>query len=120
MKKERSESARSEKGAENKIASLERLRRLASNWANNTAQGIADLGDFAAALKRRCPLFKQLQPIVGDTDQMQSPFLTVMEQKKRLSLRWRTNHMLQTNWRFHPSQAAKKWKSSLQCANAMH
>ena len=57
---------RSEKDVENKVNSLERQFRVASDWANNTGQGVDNPGDFDAALLKRCPLYKQLEPIMGD------------------------------------------------------
>lgn len=57
---------RNEKDVENKITSLERQFRTASDWANNTGQGVDNPGDFEAATQKHCPLFKELEPIMGD------------------------------------------------------
>ena len=57
---------RNEKDVENKITSLERQFQVASDWANNTGQGVDKPGDFEAAIKKRCPLFDELEPIMGD------------------------------------------------------
>jgi hypothetical protein len=48
------------------ITSLERQFRQASDWANNTGQGVENPGDFEAALLKRCPLYKELEPIMGE------------------------------------------------------
>jgi hypothetical protein len=57
---------RTEKDVENKITALERQFRVASNWANNTGQGVTNPGDFKAAIMQRCPYYKQLEDIMGD------------------------------------------------------
>jgi len=57
---------RNDKDVENKITSLERQFRLASDWANNTGQGVDQPGDFEAAILKRCPHYKQLEDIMGD------------------------------------------------------
>lgn len=54
------------KDVENKISRLERQFRDATDWANNTGQGVENAGDFHAAVKKRCPLFDELEPIMGD------------------------------------------------------
>ena len=51
---------------ENKIVSLERQFRVATEWANNTGQGVENPGDFEAAILKRCPLYKALEPIMGE------------------------------------------------------
>jgi hypothetical protein len=51
---------------ENKITSLERQFRQATDWAENTGQGVSDPGDFEAAILKRCPLYKELEPIMGE------------------------------------------------------
>ena len=59
-------SERTEKDVENKITALERQFRTAVDWANNTGQGVENPGDFKAALLKRCPLYEQLEPIMGE------------------------------------------------------
>ena len=59
-------SERNEKDVENKITSLERQFRQATDWAENTGQGVADPGDFEAAILKRCPFYKELEPIMGE------------------------------------------------------
>ena len=59
-------SERSEKDVENKIVSLERQFRTASDWANNTGQGVDKPGDFEAAIKKGCPLYHELEPAMGE------------------------------------------------------
>jgi hypothetical protein len=66
IKERKPESDRTEKDVENKITSLERQFRVASDWANNTGQGVENPGDFKAAIAKRCPLYKELEPIMGD------------------------------------------------------
>jgi hypothetical protein len=60
------DSERDAKDVENKIVSLERQFRLASDWANNTGQGVENPGNFQAAIQKRCPLFSELEPIMGE------------------------------------------------------
>jgi hypothetical protein len=60
------ESERTEKDVENKITSLERQFRTATDWANNTGQGVDNPGDFKAAVLKRCPFYDELEPIMGD------------------------------------------------------
>ena len=57
---------RESKDVENKIVGLERQFRQASDWANNTGQGVDNPGDFQAALLKRCPLYVELEPIMGE------------------------------------------------------
>jgi hypothetical protein len=57
---------RNEKDVENKIVSLERLFRNASDWLENTGQGVDDPGDIKVAVKQRCPLYYELEPVMGD------------------------------------------------------
>jgi hypothetical protein len=66
IKSKKSDSDREAKDVENKIVSLERQFRVASDWANNTGQGVDNPGDFEAAILRRCPLYKELEPIMGE------------------------------------------------------
>ena len=66
LKEKHPSSERTEKDVENKIVSLERQFRVASDWANNTGQGVDNPGDFEAAILKYCPLFKELEPIMGD------------------------------------------------------
>jgi hypothetical protein len=60
------DSNRTEKDVENKITGLESQFRKACDWANNTGQGVDNPGDFKAAVLKRCPLFDELDPIMGD------------------------------------------------------
>jgi hypothetical protein len=60
------DSDREPKDVENKIVSLERQFRLAMDWVNNTGQGVDNPGDFEAAVLKRCPLWKDLEPIMGE------------------------------------------------------
>jgi hypothetical protein len=60
------ESKRTEKDVENKITSLERQFQTATDWANNTGQGVDNPGDFKAAVLKRCPLYDELEPIMGN------------------------------------------------------
>jgi hypothetical protein len=60
------DSMRDVKDVENKIVSLERQFRTATDWANNTGQGVENPGDFEAALLKRCPLYTELEPIMGE------------------------------------------------------
>jgi hypothetical protein len=60
------ESSRTEKDVENKIVALERQFREASDWANNTGQGVDDPGDFEAAILKRCPHYHQLEDIMKE------------------------------------------------------
>ena len=57
---------RNEKDVENKITSLERQFRHAADWANNTGLGVDNPGYFEVAIVKRCPLFEELEPIMGD------------------------------------------------------
>lgn len=66
LKEKLPECERTEKDVENKIVNLERQFRQASDWVANTGQGVDNPGDFEAAVKRRCPLFQELEPIMGD------------------------------------------------------
>ena len=66
IQKKHPDSERNEKDVENKIGSLERQFRLASDWANNTGQGVDDPGSFEEAVKKRCPLYYELEDIMGD------------------------------------------------------
>jgi hypothetical protein len=66
IKEKNPDSEQSEKDVENKITSLERQFCQASDWANNTGQGVDNPGDFEAAIKKGCPLYKELEPIIGD------------------------------------------------------
>jgi hypothetical protein len=66
IKAKNPDSDREAKDVENKIVSLERQFRQGSDWANNTGQGVENPGDFEAALLRRCPLYKELEPIMGE------------------------------------------------------
>jgi hypothetical protein len=59
-------SERTEKDVENKITSLERQFRVATDWAENTGQGVDDPGDFQAAVLKRCPYYMELDPIMGE------------------------------------------------------
>jgi hypothetical protein len=59
-------SDRQSKDVENKIVGLERQFRQASDWANNTGQGVDNPGDFQAAVLKRCPLYVELEPIMGE------------------------------------------------------
>ena len=45
---------------------MESQFRSASDWANNTGQGVDNPGDFQAAINKRCPLYELLEPIMGD------------------------------------------------------
>ena len=67
IKTKRPDSERNEKDVENKIGSLERAFRTASDWANNTGQGVEDPGDFEAAVKKCCPLYYELEDIMVAT-----------------------------------------------------
>ena len=60
------QSTRTEKDVENKITSLERQFRQATDWASNTGAGVDNPGDFEAAVLQRCPMFKELEPIMGE------------------------------------------------------
>ena len=60
------ETSRTEKDVENKIVALERQFREASDWANNTGQGVSDPGDFEAAILQRCPYYHQLEDIMKE------------------------------------------------------
>ena len=60
------ESQREAKDVENKIVSLERQFREASDWANNTGQGVENPGEFKSAVLKRCPLYDELEPIMGE------------------------------------------------------
>ena len=66
LKEKNPDCERNEKDVENKITSLERQFRLASDWANNTGQGVDNPSDFEAEILKRCPLYKELEPIMGD------------------------------------------------------
>jgi hypothetical protein len=66
IKEKKPESDRTDKDVENKITSLERQFRVASDWANNTGAGVDKPGDFQAAVLQRCPLYNELEPIMGD------------------------------------------------------
>jgi hypothetical protein len=66
IKEKLPESDRSEKDVENKITSLERQFRVASDWASNTGAGVDNPGDFQAAVIQRCALFNELEPIMGE------------------------------------------------------
>ena len=66
IKNKKPESDRDAKDVENKITSLERQFRLAMDWRNNTGQGVENPGEFNAATLKRCPLWEQLEPIMGD------------------------------------------------------
>ena len=66
IKEKLPESERTEKDVENKITGLERQFRLASDWANNTGAGVENPGDFKAAVLKRCALYDELEPIMGD------------------------------------------------------
>ena len=67
LTQETTQSERSEKDVSNKIGSLERQFREASDWANNTGQGVEVTGEqFEDAVKKRCPLYYQLEDIMGD------------------------------------------------------
>jgi hypothetical protein len=66
IKEKQPDSERTDKDVENKITSLERQFRVASDWANNTGQGVDNPGDFEAAIIKRCPFYKELEPIMGD------------------------------------------------------
>ena len=66
LKEKHPESDRNEKDVENKIGSLERQFRIACDWLNHTGQGVEDPGDIEAAVKQRCPLYKELQDVMGD------------------------------------------------------
>ena len=59
-------SERTEKDVENKISGLERQFRVASDWANNTGQGVDKPGDFEAAIAKRCPHYAVLEPVMGE------------------------------------------------------
>lgn len=65
IKEKKPETDRSEKDVENKIVKLERQFRLACDWTMNTGQGVSNPGDFEAAVKQRCPLFHELEDIMG-------------------------------------------------------
>ena len=56
---------RSSKDVENKIHSLENQFRTATDWLNNTGQGVDNPGDIEKAVLLRCPLYKELEPIMG-------------------------------------------------------
>ena len=66
IKEKLPESVRMEKDVENKITGLERQFRTASDWANNTGAGVENGGEFKAAVLKRCALFDELEPIMGD------------------------------------------------------
>jgi hypothetical protein len=38
---------------------------VATDWANNTGQGVKNPEDFEAALLKHCPLYHELEPIMG-------------------------------------------------------
>lgn len=59
-------SEREPKDVENKITSLERQFRLACDWTQATGQGVEDSGQFEAAVLKRCPSFKELEPVMGE------------------------------------------------------
>jgi hypothetical protein len=66
IKEKKPESERTDKDVENKITSLERQFRVATDWANNTGQGVDNPGDFDEAVKKCCPLYDVLELIIGD------------------------------------------------------
>ena len=66
IKSKKLDSNRREKDMENKIISLERQFREASDLANNTGAGVENPGDFEAAVLKRCPYYKQLEEIIQD------------------------------------------------------
>lgn len=66
IKQKLPESERTEKDVENKICHLERQFRIASDWANNTGQGVDNPGHFEEALLKRCPLYRELEEVMGD------------------------------------------------------
>ena len=66
IQQKKPESERDAKDVENKIGTLERQFREASDWANNTGQGVENPGEFEAAVKKRCPYYEQLEPIMGE------------------------------------------------------
>ena len=58
---------RNDKDVCNKIGSIKRQFREASDWANNTGQGMEVTGEqFEDAVKKQCPLYYQLEDIMGD------------------------------------------------------
>ena len=60
------DSSRTEKDVENKIVSLERQFRLASDWASDTGAGVDDPGDFEKAVLARCAHYRELEPIMSE------------------------------------------------------
>lgn len=39
---------------------------MASDWANNTGQGVDNPGEFELAVLKRCTYYRELEPIMGD------------------------------------------------------
>lgn len=66
IKEKKPQSERTEKDVANKIQSLESQFRVATDWINNTGQGVEDPGDFEAAVLKRCALYRELEPIMLD------------------------------------------------------
>lgn len=66
IKKKIPQSERNEKDVENKITALERSFRKAVDWLNNTGQGVENPGDIEQAIKKRCPHYEELEPIMGE------------------------------------------------------
>lgn len=66
IQQKRPASERDAKDVENKIGTLERQFRQAKDWAENTGQGVTDPGDFASAVKNRCPHHCELEDIMGE------------------------------------------------------
>ncbi|KAE9334791.1 hypothetical protein PF008_g13795 [Phytophthora fragariae] len=59
--------ARSPKYVMNKILGLESSLRSASDWLNNTGQGVHNEAGIRAAILHRCPTYFELQPIMDDS-----------------------------------------------------
>ena len=57
---------RSPKDVTNKIMRLETQFKAAKDWINNTGQGVDDQEQFVAYVKKLCPYFDDLSPIMDD------------------------------------------------------
>ena len=60
------EADRSDKDVENKITTLERQYRDATDWKNNTGAGLDDPGAIDAYIKKKCPYYDELDAIMSE------------------------------------------------------
>ena len=81
IKEKKPNTDRTDKDVSNKIEKLERQFRNASDWANNTGQGVDEPGDFRKAVLQRCPLYYEYEPIMGDRPNAR-PLLTNEEEEE--------------------------------------